>query len=66
MFHNEKAWNVSASFYATSANSWSVTGGMNDARIHHTSTLLPSGMVLVAGGYAGVGTPLASVELYTL
>jgi len=51
--------------YATSANSWSVTGSMNDARIHHTSRLLPSGKGLVSGGYAGVGPAHASAELYT-
>jgi hypothetical protein len=53
--------------YATSTNSWSVTGSMNDARIHHTSTLLPGGKVLVAGGYSSSseGQPLASAELYT-
>src|ERR1017187_9283327 len=51
--------------YATSTNSWSVTGSMNQARIHHTSTLLPSGEVLVAGGYVSGGAPLGSAELYT-
>jgi galactose oxidase-like protein/Kelch motif protein len=50
---------------ATASNSWSVTGSMNDKRIYHTSTLLLSGKVLVAGGYAGVGDPLTSAELYT-
>jgi hypothetical protein len=57
---------VTACFlYATSTNSWSVTGSMNQARIHHTSTLLPSGKVLVAGGYVIAGAPLGSAELYT-
>jgi hypothetical protein len=54
--------------YAFSSNTWSKTGSMNDARLSHTSTLLPSGKVLVAGGYSHVAsepTVLSSVELYT-
>lgn len=51
--------------YTTSANSWSVTGSMDQRRTHHTSTLLPSGKVLVAGGYVAPEV-LASAELYTL
>jgi hypothetical protein len=35
--------------YTTSTNSWSIAGGMNHARLGHSSTLLPSGEVLVAG-----------------
>jgi hypothetical protein len=54
--------------YAFSSNTWSVTGSMNEPRLSHTSTLLPSGKVLVAGGYAHVAsepTVLSSAELYT-
>ena len=40
---------------------WSFTGSLNTARFFHTATLLPNGMVLVAGG--GFGS-LASAELY--
>jgi hypothetical protein len=50
--------------YTTSAHSWSVTGSMDQRRTHHTSTLLPSGKVLVAGGYVAPEV-LASAELYT-
>ena len=42
---------------------WEYTGSLNDARFHHTSTLLPDGRVLAAGGEQGHG-PLASAELY--
>jgi hypothetical protein len=54
--------------YAFSSNTWSVTGSMNESRLSHTSTRLPSGKVLVAGGYAHVAsepTVLSSAELYT-
>ena len=54
--------------YTTSTNSWSLTGNMNAPRLAHSSTLLPSGKVLVAGGYSGnLGNPtvLSSAELYT-
>jgi hypothetical protein len=52
--------------YTTSTNMWSRTGNMNAPRLGHSSTLLPSGEVLVAGGYYGsYFTPLSSAELYT-
>jgi len=50
--------------YTASTNSWSVTGSMDARRTHHTSTLLPNGKVLVAGGYVSPEV-LASAELYT-
>ncbi len=39
------------------------TGSLVTARYRHTATLLPSGKVLVAGGYNGSGN-LSSAELY--
>ena len=42
---------------------WSSASSLATARSYHTATLLPSGKVLVAGGYAG-GVSLASAELY--
>ena len=55
--------------YITATNSWSLAGSMNQSRVGHTSTLLPSGKVLVAGGWTrGLDTPivlLSSAELYT-
>jgi N-acetylneuraminic acid mutarotase len=54
--------------YTASTNSWSVTGFMHQARVNHTSTLLPSGKVLVAGGDSReLDSPnrvLSSAELY--
>src|SRR2546430_239890 len=44
-------------------SSWTPTGSLNAARDSHTATLLPNGMVLVAGGF-GVSGVLASAELY--
>src|SRR5207245_942141 len=44
------------------SGTWTFTGSLNTARYLHTATLLPNGMVVVAGvGIIGV---LASAELY--
>jgi Galactose oxidase, central domain/Kelch motif len=52
--------------YTFSSNSWSVAGNMHRARLGHTSTLLPSGKVLVAGGYVDNHFTLTNgAELYT-
>jgi tripartite motif-containing protein 71 len=44
--------------------SWTSAGSMASRREAHTATLLPSGKVLVAGGYFGNGSRLSSAELY--
>jgi WD40 repeat protein len=45
--------------------SWRATSNMNAGRADHTATLLPDGMVLVAGGFDQPDGPaLASAELY--
>src|ERR1700738_1909106 len=44
--------------------SFGTTGGLSTARSNHTATLLPSGKVLVAGGFNSSSFYLASAELY--
>lgn len=54
-----------AYLYSSSENTWSQTGSMNYPRFSQTMTLLPSGEVLVVGGYYGIyRTALSSAELY--
>jgi len=43
---------------------WTETGNLNFARYHHTATLLPNGLVVVAGGQGQDSTKLTSAELY--
>ncbi len=47
------------------SGTWTVTGSLNTARYSHTATLLPNGMVLVAGGFGSSLVDVsASAELY--
>jgi hypothetical protein len=59
----------SAELFNPGTGTWEVTGPMDDARHGHTATLLPNGMVLVAGGLSdnppdGTAQRLPSAELY--
>src|SRR4029077_7898595 len=46
--------------YDPVSGTWTTTGSLNVGRDHHTASLLPNGMVLVAAGFGD----LASAELY--
>ncbi|MCP4664262.1 MAG: kelch-like protein, partial [bacterium] len=53
-----------AELYDPAAGTWTATGSLADARSYHTATLLPSGKVLVAGGWDELVHSLESAELY--
>lgn len=48
----------------TSGGQWSFTGSLATPRSGHTATLLPSGEVLVAGGWGSDSERLSSAEAY--
>jgi len=54
-----------AEIYDPVTGTFSLTGSLNDARSGHTATLLPSGKVLITGGFTAQPSYfLASAELY--
>ena len=55
---------ASAELYNPATGTWTATGSLNTARDTHTATLLPNGMVLVAGGVDSNFNDSASAELY--
>jgi hypothetical protein len=55
----------SAELYDPITGTWSATADLQDGRQLHTSTRLPNGTILVAGGIkGGAFLPLASAEVY--
>jgi hypothetical protein len=54
---------VSAELYDPPTRRWHTTGSLNNARVGHTATLLPNGLVLVVGGSSS-GATVTSAELY--
>ena len=54
---------ASAEIYNAAANTWTSAADLNTARTTHTTTLLPDGRVLAAGGQGAAGY-LDSAEIY--
>jgi len=55
---------IEASGQSQPEASWTPTGNMATDRYFHTATLLPSGKVLVGGGWNSDNGELSSAELY--
>jgi hypothetical protein len=52
--------------FASESGTWSTTGSLHTARCRHSATLLPSGEILVAGGYSGATTSTNPSEQFSL
>jgi hypothetical protein len=61
-----QAGESSAELYNPTSGTWTLTGSLNggQGRHAHAAILLPSGKVLVAGGFDEQGEALSSAELY--
>jgi hypothetical protein len=59
-----EAATATCEIFDPTTETWSSAASMSVARSSHTATLLPSGKVLVTGGYNGGGYALSSAELY--
>src|ERR1017187_4454393 len=55
---------ATAELYDPASGTWTITGAQGAPRAFHTATLLPSGQVLVVGGYNASSGFLSSAELY--
>ena len=53
-----------AEMYDPATGKWAATATMAAARGFPAATVLPSGKVLVTGGFGANGAPLASAEIY--
>ena len=60
---NVFAWRIGPAQVVSANQGWSPTGSMAEAREGHASVLLPSGKVLMVGGYSTTGDVLIG-ELY--
>ncbi|MFO0755207.1 MAG: kelch repeat-containing protein [Byssovorax sp.] len=60
--YNNSATNT-ANLFDPATNTWSIASGMSTSRYYHSMTNLPSGKILVAGGWNG-GSYYASTEIY--
>jgi hypothetical protein len=64
--YNGTTTHSSAELWDPGTGTWSITASLAHARVSHTSSVLASGKVLVAGGYDyGTSAYLTSAELYT-
>jgi hypothetical protein len=55
---------VAAASAAAAPNAWTAVGSLATARVESAVAVMPSGKVLMAGGFAGSGQILVSSEIY--